>query len=397
MSQYPQAAVERAMKVQEVILRAISGRIQWWQAAEILGVNCRTMRRWKQRYEKHGYDGLVDRRQKRPSHRRVPLATVQQVLRLYREQYADFNVLHFHEQLQPKHGIKLSYTWVKTALQTAGLVARDAPRQPHRQRRERRPLPGMLVFVDGSTHCWIPALAGQRQDLIVYVDDANTEVYSARLVDQEGTLTVLSGLGEVLEHQGIFCSLYTDRGSHFFHTPKAGGAVDKTRLTQFGRALAQLGIEHIPSYSPQGRGRMERLFGSWQGRLPAELRIAGVTDLAGANHYIQTVFRPWHNQHWTEPARETGTAFVPLGKVDLASILCVQHERVVAADNTVVVGQQRLQIQRSELRCSFAGCTVKVCEHLDGTLSVRHGPHLLGRWTAAGKALEKKPKPKQAA
>jgi len=390
MGMYAEAAVERTMKVQEVILRAISGRLQWWQAAEILGVSCRTMRRWKERYQAQGYDGLWDRRHQRPSPRRVPLETVQKVLRLYHEHYHDYNVLHFQEKLASRHGIGLSYTWVKNALQGAGLVAKDVPRQKHRQRRERRPLPGMLLMVDGSSHVWIPALAPARQDLVVWMEDANSEVYSAWLVEEEGTLSVMIGLREVLEKLGIFCALYTDRGSHFFHTPKAGGAVDKTTLTQIGRALATLGIQHIPSYSPQGRGRMERLFGSWQGRLPQELGTAGVRDMEAANRYIHEVFQPWHNAHWTEPAREKGTAFVPLGRVDLEAILCVQQERVVGADNTVVWGNRRLQIAPSALRCSFARCTVKVCEHLDGTLSVRHGPHVLGRWDGNGNLLIRK-------
>ena len=397
MSNYTQSAVRRAMKVQEVIMRAIHGKLQWWEAAEIIGVSCRTMRRWKGRYEKHGYDGLFDRRRQQPSPKRVPLATVKKVLGLYRDQYHDFNVQHFHEKLVSEHGIELSYTWVKMALQTAGLVDKDSHRGPHRQRRDRRPLVGMMVFVDGSPHCWIPALAPARQDLIVYLDDANSEVYSAYLVGEEGTLTVMAGMKEVLEREGIFCSLYTDRGGHFFHTPKAGGPVDKSQLTQIGRALAHLGIEHIPSYSPQGRGRMERLFGSWQGRLPQELRAAAVKDMADANRYIRKVFQPWHNTHWTEKAAEKGSAFVPLGKVELDPILCVQQERVVAADNTVVLGQRRLQIAPSALRCSFARCTVKVCEHLDGTLSVRFGPHELGRWNQAGQPLGQKGRIKKAA
>lgn len=387
MSLYAEAALERTMKVQEVILRAMSGRIQWWQAAEILGLSCRSMRRWKERYQQHGYDGLWDRRRQRPSPKRVPWETAQKVLRLYGQHYRDYNVLHFHEKLQSEHGIALSYTWVKSALQGAGLVAKEAPRQPHRQRRERRPLPGMLLFVDGSSHAWIPALAPARQDLVAFMDDANNRVYSAWLVEEESTRTVMAGLREVLEKRGLFCALYTDRGSHFFHTPKAGGPVDKGQLTQIGRALAALRIEHIPSYSPQGRGRMERLFGSWQGRLPQELGTAGVRDLAAANRYIHEVFQRWHNAHWSVAAAEKGTAFVPLGAVDLEGILCVQQERVVAADNTVVVGNRRLQIEPSALRCSFAKCSVKVCEHLDGRWSVRYGPHVLGRWDAGGKVL----------
>ena len=397
MGDYPSPAVERAMKVQAVILKAMSGQLQWWQAAEILGVSCRTMRRWKARYQRRGYDGVFDRRRRRPSPKRVPLALAQQVLRLYGERYQGFNVAHFCDQLREHHQIRLSYQWIKTALQTAGLVAPRRKRGPHRQRRARRPLRGMMLYVDGSPHAWLAQPAPAQQDLIAVIDDATSEVYTAFLVEEEGTRPVLQALHEVIATQGLFCSLYTDRGGHFFHTPRAGGDVDKTQLTQVGRALAQLGIEHIPSYSPQARGRMERFFGSWQGRLPQELRRAGVRTLPEANRYIRERFLPWHNRHWTEPARERGTAFVPCATVDLEAILCVQHERAVAADNTVVVGGLRFQIPPQSTRWSYAKCRVKVCEHLDGRWSVRYGPHHLGWYRNDGTLLTDKPKLKRAA
>ena len=389
---YPMSAVERAMKVQQVILKAISGELLWWEAAEILGLSERQMRRWKCRYQRQGYDGLFDRRRRQPSPRRVPLATVQQVLRLYQQRYHDCNVSHFRQMLVERHGLTLSYQWVKTALQTAGLVAPRAKRGRHHQRRERRPLPGMMLYVDGSMHAWIPALAPAQFDLVAVIDDATTECYYAQLVEQESTLTVMAALAEVMRQKGLFCSLYTDRGSHFFHTPKAGGAVDKSQLTEIGRALAQLGIEHIPSYCPQGRGRMERFYGSWQGRLPQELGCAGITTVAEANRYIRKKFLPWHRRHWTEPAREQEHAFVPCGNADLEAILCVQHERTVGADNTVSVGGLRLQIAPQSSRWSYAKCRVKVCEHLDGRWSVRYGPHVLGWYRADVQRLETKMK-----
>jgi transposase len=388
MGEYPRSEVDRAMKVQEVIMRAMSGELQWFEAAQIIGVSCRTMRRWKGRYEEHGYDGLFDRRCQRPSPKRVPMETVQEVLRLYREEYQGFNVSHFHDKLVEDHGIALSYEWVKKALQTAGLVSKGRKRGPHRKRRERRPLRGMMLFCDGSTHEWMPLLAGQSQDLIVYLDDATNEIYSAYLVEEEGTLTCMQGLMEVAEHQGLFCSLYTDRGSHFFHSPKAGGPVDKNRLTQIGRALAQLGIEHIPSYSPEARGRMERLFETWQGRLPQELRKARIRTMEQANAYISEKFLPWYNRKLTVQPAEKGTAFVPAGNTDLDAIICVQHERIVQKDNTVSFGNQCLQIQPSRWRVSFAKCRVKVCEHLDGTLSVRYGPRVLGQFDSDSSPLK---------
>jgi transposase len=388
MSLYQQPAVERAMKVQEVIMRAMSGELQWFEAAEILRISCRSMRRWRARYQEHGYDGLFDRRHQKPSPKRVPLETVQRVLRLYREEYKDFNVLHFHEKLVEEQGITLSYEWVKKALQTAGLVSKGKRHGVHRKKRDRRPLQGMMVFCDGSSHEWIPLLAGQKQDLIAFIDDATSEVYSAYLVDEEGTMTVMAGLKDIIEERGLFCSFYTDRGSHFFYTPKAGGLVDKTQLTQIGRALAQLGIEHIPSYSPQARGRMERLFGTWQGRLPQELRRADIRSMEDANKYISDKFIPWHNRTLSVAAKEQGTAFVPAGQADLDAIICIQHDRIVQNDNTVTIGNLKLQIEPSQWRVSFAQCRVKVCEHLDKTISVRYGPRILGKYKQNGSLIE---------
>lgn len=388
MGEYPRSEVDRAMKVQEVMMRAIGGQLLWFEAAEILGISCRTMRRWKWRYEQRGYDGLFDRRRQAPSPKRVPLATVKEVLRLYREEYADFNAAHFHEKLVEVHGIHLSYEWVKKALQTAGLTSHGRRRGVHRKKRARRPMKGMMVFCDGSPHEWMPLLPGQKQDLIAFIDDATSELYVAYLVDEEGTATVMAGLKDIFEREGLFCSFYTDRGSHFFHTPKAGGAVDKSHLTQIGRALAQLGIEHIPSYSPQARGRMERQFGTWQGRLPQELRKAGITTMEEANRYILEVFIPWHNSHLRVEAREPGSAFVPAGNANLNEILSIQHERIIQNDNTVTLGTRRLQIEPAQWRVSFAKCRVKVCEHLDGLVSVRLGPRILGWYDSKGEPIK---------
>jgi len=386
---YPASAVERAMKVQEVILRAIDGRLKWYQAAEILGISDRQMRRWKRRYERCGYDGLFDRRRQQPSPKRVPLAVVQQVLTLYRERYFDCNVLHFHEKLQTLHGIPLSYTWVKTALQTAGLVAKEARRSPHRKARPRRPLPGMLLHADASTHAWIPGLEG-AQDLIAVLDDATSVAYYARFVPQENTRTMLAALQGVLEGPGVFCALYTDRGSHFVttrsgrspHRPQAA-----TDPTQIQRALGQLGIELIPAHSPQARGRMERLWETWQGRLPQELRLAGIRTVEAANAFLTSTWVPFHNRTWTVPAAGDGTAFVPYTGGQLERICALQHERVVGNDNCVAFGRRRLQIPQAAWRYSFAQCRVKVYEHLDGTLSVGHGPHTLGSYDAQGRLL----------
>jgi transposase len=370
----------KVMRVQEVIMRAMSGHMSWLDAAQILRWSPRRLRRWRWRYERHGYDGLFDRRKRRPSPRRVPMATAEKVLRLYREGYRGWNVRHFHEKLVEEHGIKLSYQWVKSALQAAGLVAKRARGRKHRQERPRRPMRGMLVHADGSTHEWIPG-AGWKPDLMAFIDDATSEVYAAFLCEEEGTMPVLAGLKVVMEKEGLFCSFYTDRGSHFFHTAAADGPVDRTRLTQVGRALAQLGIEHIPSYSPEARGRMERFFGTWQGRLPQELGRAGIKTLEEANRYIQEKFIPWHNRRMAVAAVEPGSAFVPATGVDLDAILCVQEERVVGNDNTVSWGRRKLQIAPHIWRGSLAKSRVKVCEHVDGRISVRYGPRIVG-WFA---------------
>ena len=384
------------MKVQEVIIRAMAKRITWLEAAEILRWSPRTLRRWRWRYEKYGYDGLYDRRKQRPSPKRVPMKEAEQVLRLYRERYSAYNVKHFHEKLKAEHGIKLSYQWVKVALQTAGLVAKGTSQQKHRLRRERRPMKGMMLFVDGSTHRWLPGAAYQ-QDLILFLDDADNEVYSAYLVEEEGTSTVLTGLKEVIQKRGLFCSLYTDRGSHFFYTPTAGGPVDKAQLTELGRVLARLGIEHIPSYSPQARGRIERLFQTWQGRLPQELASAGVSTMEGANRYIQEQFMPWHNRALKVKASEPGNAFVPCALTDLEAVVCLEHARVVANDNVISFGKLRLQLAPVDWKCSLARCQVKVCDHLDGRLSVRYGPRILGWYDAQSGSSLRAEKLKKAA
>jgi transposase len=377
--QYSAAETERMMKLQDVLLKAMAKKITWWEAAEIIGVSDRTMRRWRERLEIHGYSGLVDRRKGRPSDKRVPLARVEEVLRLYREEYFDLNIRHFHEKLSEKHGIELSYTWVQKALQGAGLVARGRRRGKHRRRRERRPMAGMLLHIDGSKHRWF----GDERwyDLIVILDDATSEIYYAQLVEEESTRTVMQGLRTVIENRGLFCALYSDRGSHFFVTPKAGEKVDKHRLTQVGRALRELGVQMIPAYSPQARGRSERSFGTWQGRLPQELRLAGIGTVEAANEFLRERYLAEFNTKFTAPAREKGTAFRKTARADLNWILTVQTERVVGKDNTVAMGDQYWQLEKSRFRSSLAGCTVTIHQHLDGTVSIRYGPHVVGRFT----------------
>jgi transposase len=377
--------MERMMKLQDVLLKAMAKKITWMEAAEIIGVTDRTMRRWRERLQEHGYSGLGDRRKGKVSFRRVPLATVEEVLRLYREVYFDLNVRHFHEKLGEKHSIQLSYTWVQQALQGAGLVAKGRKRGKHRRRRPRRPLTGMLLHIDGSKHRWLNDT--QWHDLIVILDDANSEIYYAQLVEEESTRTVMAGLWEVIENKGLFCALYSDRGSHFFVTTKAGEKVDKQRLTQVGRAMKELGVQMIPAYSPQARGRSERSFGTWQGRLPQELGLAEIRDLAGANRFLREHYIAEFNTKFSVAPAEKGTAFRRCSRTDLKWIFTVQTERIVAKDNTVAIGDRSWQIGKSRFRNTLAGCTVTIHEHLDETVSIRFGPHTVGQFNAEGEPV----------
>jgi transposase len=382
MNSYTQAAMERAMKVQEVMLQAMAKKISWWQAAEILGISDRHMRRWRERYEEFGFRGLFDRRRGKPSPKRVPVATVERVLELYRERYFDLNVQHFHEKLRAEHQMGLSYSWVKGILQGAGMVARGRKRGTHRKRRLRRPLPGMLLHIDGSRHRW---LGDERwHDLIVILDDATSEIYYAQLVQEESTQTVMMALREVIERKGLFCALYSDRGSHFWLTPKAGQKVDQARVTQVGRALRELGVRMIPAYWPQARGRSERNFGTWQGRLPQELRLRGIRTVEGANAFLQEEYIAVFNLRFRVPATQAGSAFTVCRRRDLEEIFSLQFERTVNQDNTVSFQNLTLQIQPVRWRATLAGCTVAVHQHLDGTLSLRYGPHGVGRYNAEG-------------
>jgi len=394
METYPRAAVERAMKVQEVIMRAMAKKITWTQAGEILGLCDRQMRRWKQRYVEFGYDGLFDHRLGKPSPKRVPVATVEEILRLYQEQYVDFNVRHFHEKLREQHRIRLSYTWVKRALQMAGLVKKNRIRGVHRRRRPRRPLPGMLLHLDGSSHAWFQD--HRRFDLLVILDDATSEIYYAQLVEEESTATVMTALREVIERKGAFCALYSDRASHFFHTPKAGQPVERTRPTQVGRALRELGIQMIPAYSPQARGRGERNFGTWQGRLPQELRLHGIHSLAAANEFLRDSYIEEFNERFAVAATERGHAFLAVRGKNLDLIFSLQHERTVNQDNTVHLGSRILQIEKTRWRATLAGCRVTIYEHLDGSCSIGYGPHIIGRYHPDGLArLLETPAPPQ--
>ena len=370
----------RLMKFEEIYERTTRRELSQLEAASILGVSERSFRRWRDRFEADGAEGLYDRRLGRPSGRRVPVDTVMEMLALFDTRYWDFTAKHFWEKLVSEHGFSGSYNWVRITLQAHGRI-RPAPRRgAHRRKRERRALPGMMLHQDGSTHQWVP---GQWWDLIVTMDDATSELYSALFVDEEGTMSTFEALGEVIEENGLFCSLYADRGSHYWLTPEAGGKVDRDNPTQVGRALKQLGIELIPAYSPEARGRSERMFATLQKRLPQELRLAGITEMAEANRFLHDIFIPRHNARFAIQPEGEGTAFVPFAGA-LKDILCVREERVVGKDNTVRYRNRVLQIPEDRHRHHYVKAHVWVHEYTDGGLAVFHGPRRLALYDQNG-------------
>jgi transposase len=387
MTLWGPTAVERAMKIQEVILRAASGEIPWFKAAQIIGCSDRTMRRWRRRYERSGYDGLLDRRARRPSYRQVPLQEVEFVLRLYRERYDGFNVRHFHQKLREQHGVGLSYTFVKQALQAAGLVARKRKRGRHLRRRERKPCFGEMLHIDGSRHAWLALQPGLVMTLIVVMDDATSRMLYAQLWPEETTHAVLTALREVFAAHGLCMSLYNDRAGWAFYTPPDEGKVSKTVFTQVGRALDRLGVEHIPAYSPQARGRSERVNRTLQDRLINELKLAGIDDPSEANRFIREVYLPEHNRNFALPPADPTSCFVSAGGAQLDDILCVEVERTVTNDNIVRYENRFLQIPKQRDRSTCKGLKVKLRQHLDGTYSVIRGVKLLARFDADGREM----------
>src|SRR5213593_1509799 len=380
-------AVERAMKVRDVIARAVSHEYTWLQAAEIIGVTPRTIRRWKARYERSGYDGLMDRRRGVPSPRRVPLVEVERVLCLYREKYRGFNGRHFHQTIRREHGVRLSYSFVKKALQAAGLMRKYRPRGRHRLRREPRACFGEVLHLDGSLHVWLALRPHEKQTLVAVVDDATKQLLHAQLFDGESSQAVMTALHAVISRHGLPMALYTDRAGWAVQTPKAGGAYDPDRLTQVGRALKRLGVEHILAYSPQARGRSERLNRTLQDRLVNELRVAGITTVAAANRYVRDRFLPAFNAEFGRPPADPASAFVPLGRVDLDQILCVEDERMVGRDNVVTADHVPLQLAKQPGRRTCAGLRVLVRRHLSGQHSVWYGGRCLGRYDPTGQPL----------
>jgi transposase len=371
------------MKFEDIYGRFRQKKLTCQEASELLGVSPRTFLRKRDRYEEEEFDGRFDRRLGHRSGRRAEAQEIARITKLYEQRYKGFSVKHFHEFACREHGLKYGYTWTKTQLEKAHLITRSKRGGDHRLRRERRPMAGMMLHQDGSTHEWIVGL-GYKVDLIVTMDDATSWITSAFFVPQEGTESSFLGIKETIMQYGLFCSLYTDRGSHYWFTPEAGGKVSKHQLTEVGRALKQLGIQHIAAYSPQARGRSERMFGTLQDRLPKELELAGITSLAEANRYLQEVYLPRHNQQFSVKAKEPDSAYVSWVGLSLDEILCIQEERTVQNDNTVRYKGKILQIPKDNLRHHYIKTTVQVREYLDGTLGLFYGPRCLGRYSCDG-------------
>ena len=374
---------ERMIKFSSILSRYEAAEFSQAEAAELLGIGERTFRRWRQRFEDEGEAGLLDRRLGKASGKRVPSDRSDEVEALYRTRYAGFTAKHFHEHLVKEHNFSWGYTWTKTFLYSKGLLEKAKRRGAHRRKRERRPLPGMMLHQDGSMHVW---LAGQPAlDLIVtYLDDATSAIYSAFLIKEEGTASTFRALTEVFGSHGLPMSLYTDRGAHYFYTPTAGGEVDRSRPTQVGRALERLGVEHIAAYSPQARGRSERVFHTLQDRLVKELALKEIDTVEAANLFLRDVYIPEYNARFAVAAAQEGTAFVAIPGVDLAEILCVQEERQVGNDNCVSFNRLKLQIPESPLRAHFVKTRVKVRQYPDGTHAIFYGPRCLGRYDKKG-------------
>jgi transposase len=381
------AALERAMKIQQVIMRALSGAITWLQAADILGLDPRSVRRWRARYEAGGAVALYDRRCLRPSRRQAPAPEVQRILRLYRERFGGWNVRHFYRFARREHAVTLSYSFVKLALQEAGLVRKGRARGRHHRRREPRACFGELLHLDGSRHPWLRLVPERRATLITVVDDATKRLLYAQLWPSETTAAIFAALHAVFTAGGLPIALYTDRAGWAFHTPKAGGPIDRTHRTQVGQALERLGIEHIGAYSPQARGRSERLNRTVQGRLANELALAGITTLAAANDYLRERFIADYNDEFARPPADPTSAFVPLHGVDLDTILCEQEERCIGKDNVVTLETVALQIAKQPGRPTCAGLRVTIRRDVHGQLSVWHGPRCLGRYDSDGHPL----------
>ena len=374
------------MRFEEIFSRYERRELTTMGAADLLGINQRQFLRKRIRFQEEGFDGRFDRRIGKPSGKRAGEAEVRRITKLYEERYKGFSVKHFHEFARREHSLMFGYTWCKNTLTQAGLIKTEKRGGPHRQRRPRKPMAGMMLHQDGSTHLWVSAL-GHNIDLIVTMDDATSLITSAFFVLQEGTQSSMQGIKETIEKYGLFCSFYTDRGAHYFYTPEAGEKIMKGHATQFGRALKQLGIKHIAAYSPEARGRSERMFSTLQGRLPKEIELAGITTMEAANDFLKNVYLPRHNEQFSVKPEDATPAYTKWIGLDLNEICCIQDARIVKKDNTVSYEGIVLQISPNPIRYHFVKTEVEVRDYLDGSLALFYGHQCLGRYDRSGQNL----------
>ncbi|MBN21246.1 MAG: transposase [Bdellovibrionaceae bacterium] len=382
-----EAELGEILKRKELIEKALCGELKWVEVAEILHLSPRQVRRLRSRFESKGTQGLQDYRKFKTPQNKISEKVIREILDLYRSEYRDWNVTHFHEKLTEDHGIQVSYAWLLKELHRSKLIAQKLKSGPPKMRRERKPLPGMLLQIDGSEHAWLGEEHGNFC-LVGIIDDSNNEVYSARFFSHENLESIFYVLRETIEKKGIFCSLYADRASHFFVTKKAGEGIDLHRRTQCQIAMEQLGVQMIPAYSPQAKGRIERLWGTFQGRLPQELKSAGIKTMDKANEYLTEIFIPHYNKKFKKQPKEKGSAFIQLHPhLNLDHVFSIKTERTVQYDNTISYKTKTLQIPASDLRISYAKCKVTVLEHMNGTYSVIYGPQVIGKYDAQGKLI----------
>ena len=387
------------MRFEEVYGKYQERRLTNQEAAELLGISEKTFRRKKEKYKEKGLEGIWDQRLNKRSPKRAEDKEIELITRLYSEKYRGFTVKHFHEFAKREHGLKYGYTWTKKVLEEARLITKGKRGGDHRLRRERRPMAGMMIHQDASKHEWVSGL-GEQWDLIVTMDDATSIITSAFFVKEEGTESSFRGIRETIERYGLFCSFYTDRGSHYWYTPEVGGKVSKDTLTQVGRALKELKIQHTAAYSPQARGRSERMFGTLQNRLPCEMALKGIKTMEEANDYLEKVYLPRHNKQFSVEAKMPESAYVRWIGSNLEEILCIQEQRTVQHDNTIRYNNLVLQIPKDDLRHHYVKTTVEVRDYGIKGLGVFYGHRCLGRYTKTGVLIREndlqKPHPKKA-
>lgn len=384
-----------------------AGRITNRKASELIGVTERHIYRLKAKYRIEGAKALEHGNRGRESPRRIPDAIRAQVVNLVREKYRGFNDHHLTELLRERHDILLSRSTVRRLRQEVGLASPRKRRAPkHRSRRERYPRRGMLLQIDGSDHDWLEG-RGPGLTLIAAIDDATGEIPFALFRDEEDAAGYFLLLRRIVEAYGLPLALYADRHT-IFRSPKKPTIeqelAGEAPRSQFGRLVDELGIELIPSYSPQARGRVERLFGTLQDRLVKELRLEKVCSLEEANRFLED-FLPRFNAGFTQDPTEPESAYLRLPKdVNLEALFCFKHQRKVRNDNTISFAGHILQIPPDRHRGNYARCRVEVRQHMDGRLSVWHqgrklttfdpeenGPPRVGKFTPALKVGRNRP------